>query len=704
VTRALFKNRSLRSITLVGGLVCAILPAAVLAFGSIVAIQSWTLREEVVRAHSHAKSLAQLLDREFSAQLRAMETLGETTRLLPTVDPQTVLPLMKEFMADRPMIDRVALMDTGGTVIAAEPSGNPDGTSIVGSNVKERDYFQSVMTTKKGLINREVLLGKTTGRLVVVIAVPAFNSSGELVGVMRAAMWVDDLNEVIGKFKYGTSGHAGVTTGSGIVVAHENPELVTERADFSKDSIWQFMGSAEDGPIEDYTDEVGNDRIGGFATISVVGWKVWVSRTTSEIQQIILDSYLYDIVWVLLAVGLAIVLTVFLARRITGPIDALRETAGKIAAGELGARSTGDGPLEIADLGRAVNKMADALQQSLDQERARKESLEVAVKEYAGLAGRVASGDLTARVSETQDGALGDLGSSLNRMAGSLGQLVREIRGAVKSVATAAAEILAATSQQVSATAEEAAAVRQTAATVSEVRQTAEVAVRKTRTVAEMAQRMSATAEDGRKSVDESILGSNAARSRMEALAERILTFSEQAEAIAEINSTVGELAEQSNLLAVNAGIEAAKAGEAGKGFAVVAAEVKGLAERCKEATVQVRRIVIELQKSAQTTVMAAEQGVKAAESGATTAQRSGNAIGALANSVTEASQAAQQIMAAAEQQEAGMDQIAAAIQNIEQSSAQTVAAMQQVERATKDLNELAQRLADTVQTSVIEA
>jgi methyl-accepting chemotaxis protein len=85
-------------------------------------------------------------------------------------------------------------------------------------------------------------------------------------------------------------------------------------------------------------------------------------------------------------------------------------------------------------------------------------------------------------------------------------------------------------------------------------------------------------------------------------------------------------------------------------------------------------------------------------------AQRSGNAIGALASSVTEASQAAQQIMAAAEQQEAGMDQIAAAIQNIEQSSAQTVAAMQQVERATKDLNDLAQRLSDTVQTSVVGA
>ena len=386
------------------------------------------------------------------------------------------------------------------------------------------------------------------------------------------------------------------------------------------------------------------------------------------------------------------------------PIDALRLTAGRIAEGNLSERAPLAGPSEVVELSKTVNKMAEELERSFNTERASKEKLERSVQEFAGLAARVAAGDLTARVSEGQDGALGDLGTGLNRMTSSLAQLVTEIRGAVKSVAAAASEILAATSQQVSATAEEATAVRQTATTVAEVRQTAEASARRTRMVAEMAQKVAATAEDGRKSVEDSIKGSDAAKVRMEALAERILSFSEQAEAIADINATVGELAEQSNLLAVNASIEAAKAGEAGKGFAVVAAEVKGLAERCKDATGQVRRIVIELQKSAQTTVLAAEQGVKAAESGALTAQRSGEAIGALTTNVTEASQAAQQIMAAAEQQEAGMDQIALAIQNIEQSSAQTVAAMQQVERATKDLNELAQRLTEQVQNSVVAA
>jgi methyl-accepting chemotaxis protein len=701
---SLFQNRKLRTITISGALVCALAPAVVLAIASIFAIQSWTMREEVVRAHSHAKNLAELLDQQLSDQLRAVETLGETTKLLPSVDKDSVTPILHEFMADRPLIDRVSMTDMNGIIFTSEPATNSDGSSSIGNNVSDRDYFREVMTTRHAYVSRDVLLGKSSKQLIVVIAGPVFKANGDMVGVIVATMQLDDLNDVVGKFLYGATGHAGVTTEKGIVIAHENQDLVTNRADFSKQPVWRFIGDGGEGEINNYTDEVDNDRVGGYATVPTTGWRVWVSRKTKEINQIIIDSYAYDMIWVGIAIGLAILLAWQLARQITIPVDLVRLVAGKIAGGDLSARATEDGPAEIAQLAGAVNKMADELQGGIERERTGRENLQKVVQEYAGLAARVAAGDLTARVSENQDGAMGELGVSLNRMTGSLSSLVREIRGAVKSVATASAEILAATSQQVSATAEEATAVRQTAATVSEVRQTAEVAARKTRSVAEMAQRMATTAEDGKKSVDESIRGSDTSRQRMEALAERILTFSEQAEAIAEINATVGDLAEQSNLLAVNAGIEAAKAGEAGKGFAVVAAEVKGLAERCKEATVQVRKIVIDLQKSAQTTVMAAEQGVKAAESGATTAQRSGSAIGALASTVNDASQAAQQIMAAAEQQEAGMDQIAAAIQNIEQSSAQTVAAMQQVERATKDLNELAQRLADTVQSSIVEA
>jgi methyl-accepting chemotaxis protein len=702
--RSFFENRSLRSITVAGGLICAILPVAILAVGSIVAVRTWTLDEEITRAEAHAKSLALLLNQELTEQQRAVTVLGQTTRMLGAITPETLAPVMARFHAAQPAIDRISIADRQGTIIAADPPSNPDGTTSIGSSVADRAYFIQAVAKPTAFINPDAVRSRTTGRLNVIVAGPLLGPGGQPEGVIIATIAVNDLQDVIAKFKYGTSGHAGVTTDKGIVIAHEDENLVEQETDFSKFPIWHFLGEAASGAIQGYEDNVDNERVGGFATVPSVGWKVWVSRRVSEIDQEIIDSYADDLIWVVIAVALAVVLAFFLARQIARPIDGLRMTAGRIAQGNLGDRAPIEGPLEVVELSKTVNTMADWLERSLNAERASKERLERSVQEYAGLAARVASGDLTARVTEGQEGALGELGVSLNRMTASLAQLVTEIRGAVKSVAAAAAEILAATSQQVSATAEEATAVRQTATTVAEVRQTAEASARRTRMVAEMAQRVANTAEDGRKSVEESIKGSDAARVRMEALAERILSFSEQAEAIADINATVGELAEQSNLLAVNAGIEAAKAGEAGKGFAVVAAEVKGLAERCKDATSQVRRIVVELQKSAQTTVIAAEQGVKAAESGTVTAQRSGEAIGALATSVTEASQAAQQIMAAAEQQEAGMDQIALAIQNIEQSSAQTVAAMQQVERATKDLNELAQRLSETVQSSMVAA
>lgn len=271
--------------------------------------------------------------------------------------------------------------------------------------------------------------------------------------------------------------------------------------------------------------------------------------------------------------------------------------------------------------------------------------------------------------------------------------IIGPLRDTIATLGAASSEIVAATTQQASGTAEEATAVQQTATTVDEVKQTAQVSAQKARAVTEAVQKTAQVSQDGRGAVDASIKGMQELKARMEAIAERILALSEQSQAIGEITASVSDLAEQSNLLAVNAAIEAAKAGEAGKGFAVVAAEVKALAEQSKQATTQVRTILNEIQRATQAAVMAAEQGVKTSEGGVGMASRSGEAIRMLTDSLTESAQAAQQILASVQQQTVGMDQVAMAMQNIRQASTQNMASTRQVELAAQNLNELAQRL-----------
>ncbi len=117
-------------------------------------------------------------------------------------------------------------------------------------------------------------------------------------------------------------------------------------------------------------------------------------------------------------------------------------------------------------------------------------------------------------------------------------------------------------------------------------------------------------------------------QTHMDSIAASIVRLSDQSQAIGEIIASVNDLAEQSNLLAVNAAIEAAKAGEQGKGFAVVAQEVRSLAEQSKQATAQVRNILGDIQKATSAAVMATEQGSKAVEAGVKQSARPANRSG----------------------------------------------------------------------------
>ncbi|MBI5643250.1 MAG: methyl-accepting chemotaxis protein [Deltaproteobacteria bacterium] len=316
------------------------------------------------------------------------------------------------------------------------------------------------------------------------------------------------------------------------------------------------------------------------------------------------------------------------------------------------------------------------------------------LKDISEIAGRIAAGDLTVNIPDSgRNDEVGILTQTFRSMVARLQKQTKDITEAVTVLASSSNEIAATTAELASGTEQTAIAVSETTTTVEEVKQTANVSSQKARHVSEIAQTAVQVSQAGTRLVNETIGGINRIKEQVEYIADTIVKLSEHNQAIGEIIAAVDDLAEQSNLLAVNASIEASKAGEHGKGFIVVAQEIKSLSEQSKQATKQVRTILNDIQRSSSAAVMATEKGSKAVDGTVSQSSGTGDSIQALASSIAEASQAVIQIAASSQQQLVGMDQVALAMNNIKQATTQNAASTKQVEMTVRNLQELGQKL-----------
>lgn len=310
------------------------------------------------------------------------------------------------------------------------------------------------------------------------------------------------------------------------------------------------------------------------------------------------------------------------------------------------------------------------------------------------IASSIASGDLSIKLNAgDRKDEVGLLNQAFLNMVGKLRSQLGEIGESVNVLSSSSSEIMASVTQLASTSAETATSVSETTTTVEEVKQTAEVSSFKAKEVSDKATTSAAISLQGETAIENAIEGMYGIQKQMESIANIIVRLSEQSQTISEITSSVNEIAEQSNLLAVNAAIEAAKAGEQGKGFGVVAQEIKNLSERSKEANLQIRNILRDVQKSISTAVMATEEGNKVVNEGLKLNAISGESIKALSESVNDSVNAAIQIAASSIQQLEGMDQIATAMESIKEASLQASTSTQQSAVAVKDIQQMAENL-----------
>ncbi len=277
-------------------------------------------------------------------------------------------------------------------------------------------------------------------------------------------------------------------------------------------------------------------------------------------------------------------------------------------------------------------------------------------------------------------------------------QQTHEVSEVVSSLTAASSQISVSLRQLLASTSETATAVTQTATTVEEVKHTAALVKQKSHDVTASAQGAVDIAQAGEVAVEHAHSGLASIRTQMESIARRVVTLGDQTQTISDIIATVKELAEQSNLLAINAAIEAAKAGEHGKGFAVVAQEVRHLAEQSKQAAVQVRTILQEIQDATHAAVSVTEQGAKVVEVGLQQSLEAGESIQLLSRRLTETAMAMQQIAASSEQQLLGMEQVSSAMENVKGASGHNVSGIRQIESAAHELVQIGQGLRQSIE------
>jgi len=323
----------------------------------------------------------------------------------------------------------------------------------------------------------------------------------------------------------------------------------------------------------------------------------------------------------------------------------------------------------------------------------------VPLARLALMAEQIGRGEIPKQVvADTRRDEVGRLTAAFATMSTYLRELVLDLNESTAVLAASGEEILAVTNQVATSTQETATAISEIVTTVAEVKQTATLSGSKSQEVMESSELTKQETQRGRAAVQETLTNMEQICQQMQLVADSIVRLGEQSQAIGEIVASVGDLAEQSNLLGVNASIEAVKAGDAGKGFSVVAQEVKALADQSKQATVQVRSILGDIQRALTKAVLLAEQSSKTVESGFERARQAGHAIQALSDRIDESTGAAMQIAASSQQQKIGMDQIAQAMENIRQASQDNVIGARQVDVAAKSLNQLGLKLQSIAQ------
>ena len=307
------------------------------------------------------------------------------------------------------------------------------------------------------------------------------------------------------------------------------------------------------------------------------------------------------------------------------------------------------------------------------------------------------SGDLTYQVSYKSDDEFGQMANALNNAISNQQQMISHVLSTVEQLAAAGEEMSSVTEQTTRTVNEQRSQTEQVATAMNEMTATVQEVAGNITQTADSAREADTQTQEGARVVQQAVEKINTLAQQIESSAQTIAEVEQNSEAISAVLEVIRGIAEQTNLLALNAAIEAARAGEQGRGFAVVADEVRTLAGRTQESTEEINEMIEKLQAGSRRAVEMMEKSREQSQSAVDYAGHSGQALGTISEAVQQINQMSAQIASAAEEQRAVSEEINRNIVAINDMSMETASGAEETAAASQDLARMATELQSLV-------
>jgi methyl-accepting chemotaxis protein len=449
------------------------------------------------------------------------------------------------------------------------------------------------------------------------------------------------------------------------------------------------------------------------------GWVVGTGIYVNDVEETIssLNSGMY--LFLFIAIGISLLAGYFIANKISKPIKLLNQAASKVASGDVNVFVENQDNDEVGKLSNAFNTMVSNIKDSMEAIGKKSKEAEEAATEAREIRDKAvenqkylerstqqllkemdkfSEGDLSVSVkAENEDDDIGKLFDGFNKSVKNIREMINRVLEAVQATASASNQISASTEEMAAGAQEQSSQTTEIASAVEEMATTIVQTTENAGTAATRSKEAGKKAEEGAAKVEETKQGMNDIVTSAQGTAAIISSLANKTDQIGEIAQVIDDIADQTNLLALNAAIEAARAGEQGRGFAVVADEVRKLAERTTKATKEIAETIKDIQHEAKEADDSMQTAGKVVERGQLLTEQVAKSLSEILEGSQNAVDVITQVASASEQQSAAAEQISRNVESISSVANESASGIQQIARASEDLNRLTENLQDLV-------